>query len=260
MEDEEPPSPPTPPTPSPGNIPAFIRLVQIESKKDEAFYLNLFYRKEEKKISSRVGSGYNTFPVASDDLKYTFFLVKVLRIDDRDVFIQVKDKVYQWHVGDTLEHATAEGGPDPRNSGRHRSRSRFRLGQDGTRKRRKGTGKIETAAAKRRQSPLTAQTGKARQRICGPLETVFNQNPLSFSRGNDIGVSNLHGSLKMAGKLAGEVLPNLRGNARFEVFFTCGLGGNLFLSPFAPGRMMDGDGGRSFAGPEGLQHSERGLT
>ncbi len=101
--DEEPPIPPPSP---PGPIPSFIRLVQVESNKEEAFYLNLFYRKDEHKISARADSGYNTFLVASDDLSYTFFLAKVLKIEDRDVFFQVKDKVFQWHVGDTLEHAT----------------------------------------------------------------------------------------------------------------------------------------------------------
>lgn len=95
-----------PPPPSPGPIPAFIRLTQIEPKEGEAHYLNLFYKKDERKISAKENSGYNTFLIAADDLSYTFFLGKVLRVDSRDVFFQVKDKVYQWHVGDTLETAT----------------------------------------------------------------------------------------------------------------------------------------------------------
>ena len=89
----------------PGPMLKFIRLVGVEPTAQEAHFLNLFYRKDERKISAKENSGYNTFLIAADDLSYTFFLGKVLRVDHRDVFFQVKDKVYKWHVGDTLEYA-----------------------------------------------------------------------------------------------------------------------------------------------------------
>ncbi len=98
-----------PPPQPPGPIPRFIRLTSIEPARQEAQYLNLFYRKDERKISAKENSGYNTFLIASDDLNYVFFLGKVLRVDNRDVFYQVKDKVFRWHVGDTLDSSYGEG-------------------------------------------------------------------------------------------------------------------------------------------------------
>jgi hypothetical protein len=100
----------TPPPRSPGPIPRYVRLVGIETTKGEAHYLNLFYKKDERKISEKENSGYNTFLIAADDLSYTFFLGKVLKVDNRDVFFQVKDKVYRWHLGDSLESAYGEDG------------------------------------------------------------------------------------------------------------------------------------------------------
>ena len=82
----------------------------IETIKGEAHYLNLFYRKDERKISQKENSGYNTFLIASDDLSYKFFLGKVLKVERRDVFFQVKDKVYRWHLGDTLDSAYGDDG------------------------------------------------------------------------------------------------------------------------------------------------------
>lgn len=105
------PNPPGPKTiPSPGPIPRYVRLVGIETNLGEAHYLNLFYRKDERKISQKENSGYNTFLIASDDKTFTFLFGKVLRVDQRDVFFQVKDKVYKWHLGDTLESAWGENG------------------------------------------------------------------------------------------------------------------------------------------------------
>lgn len=104
------PPPPPPPQP-PGPIPAFIRLVFVEANQEEAYYLNLFYEKDERKISAKPGA-YNTFVVEAKDQSYTFFLAKVLRVDSRAVFIQIKDKVHQWNVGDTLEFATSVALPN----------------------------------------------------------------------------------------------------------------------------------------------------
>jgi hypothetical protein len=110
--DPPPPEPPPPPTPikSPGPIPQYVRLVGIETNRGEAHYLNLFYRKDERKISEKENSGYNTFLIASDDKTYTFLYGKVLKVEHRDVFFQVKDKVYKWHLGDTLAAAWGDNG------------------------------------------------------------------------------------------------------------------------------------------------------
>jgi hypothetical protein len=94
-----------PEVPAPPYYLKYIRLVGIELTKQEAYFLNLYYRKDEKKISARENSGYNTFLIAAEDRDYTFFLGKVLRVDQRAVLFQVKDKVYQWHIGDSLENA-----------------------------------------------------------------------------------------------------------------------------------------------------------
>ena len=95
---------------SPGPIPAFIRLTHIIPSDKEAYFLNLFYEKDEKKISSKNNSGHDTFLIASKDRTYTFFLAKVLHIEHRDVFFQVRDKAYRWHLGDTLQQAYGEDG------------------------------------------------------------------------------------------------------------------------------------------------------
>jgi hypothetical protein len=94
----------------PGPIPRYVRLVGIETNRGEAHYLNLFYRKDERKISQQENSGYNVFYIGAEDKSYTFLYGKVLRVDQRDVFFQVKDKVYRWHLGDTLESAWGENG------------------------------------------------------------------------------------------------------------------------------------------------------
>ncbi len=98
------PKPPPPPK-APGPIPAFIRLTQIDVSTEKAHYLNLFYRKDERMISADKKLGHDTFLVDSDDGNYVFFLAKVLRVDNRAVFIQIKDKVHQWNIGDTLDVA-----------------------------------------------------------------------------------------------------------------------------------------------------------
>lgn len=102
-----PPPPPPPPPKSPGPIPAAIRLTQIDVSTEQAHYLNAFYRKDERMISADKSLGHDTFLVDSDDGNYVFFLAKVLRVDNRAVFIQIKNKVHQWNIGDTLDAATS---------------------------------------------------------------------------------------------------------------------------------------------------------
>lgn len=87
----------------------YIKLVGTETSKGEAQYLNLYYTKDEQRLSQKENSGYNTFRVGEKDGGYTFFYGKVLKVDSRDVFFQVKDKVFRWHLGDTLEKAYDEG-------------------------------------------------------------------------------------------------------------------------------------------------------
>jgi hypothetical protein len=103
------PTPPTPPTPPPPLFLRYIKLVGTETSKGEAQYLNLYYTKDEQRLSQKANSGYNTFRVGEKDGGYTFFYGKVLKVDSRDVYFQVKDKVFRWHLGDSLEKAYDEG-------------------------------------------------------------------------------------------------------------------------------------------------------
>jgi hypothetical protein len=93
---------------SPGNIPAYIKLVQTVPTHQEAYLINLFYRNEEMKLSSNPKTGYQVRRVSDDYGTYIYLFLKVLRVDSGVVFFQVYDQVYAIELGQTLASALEE--------------------------------------------------------------------------------------------------------------------------------------------------------
>lgn len=89
----------------PGNIPEYIRLVHTVPSHQEAYLSNLFYKKEEIRLSSDPNTGYQLARIADIDGEYIFFRMKVLRIDSGVVYFQVKKSIYKITLGQTLDSA-----------------------------------------------------------------------------------------------------------------------------------------------------------
>ncbi|HZZ81258.1 MAG TPA: hypothetical protein VFE62_22330, partial [Gemmataceae bacterium] len=97
-----------PATKSPGDIPAYIKLVQTVPSQKEAYLINLFYRNEEYKLSTNPKTGYQVRRISDDYGAYVFFFMKVHRIDSGLVFFQVEDEIYTIELGQTLAAALEE--------------------------------------------------------------------------------------------------------------------------------------------------------
>ena len=108
--------PAPPPDKSPGSmstgpkapdedVPKYIRLVTTVPGQKTAFLRNLIYKTREMKLIAKPRSGYEIFRVTDEDGEYVFFKAKVLRVDSRDVYYQVKNQVYGIHIGQSLAEA-----------------------------------------------------------------------------------------------------------------------------------------------------------
>jgi hypothetical protein len=96
---------PEPTTPPPGNIPAYIRLVQTVPTHQEAYLLNLYYGKDEYRLSADPNSGYQTKRIQDKGGDYIFFMMKVLRVDTGVVYFQIEKHVFAIKLGQTLNDA-----------------------------------------------------------------------------------------------------------------------------------------------------------
>jgi hypothetical protein len=98
---------PLPPPPEPSvNVPKYIYLIHTEPNKEEAYLHNRVYKKPfDTKVSAKASSGYDTFRIIDDDTGHVFFKAKVLRVESREVWIQIVNHVYKLHVGQSLADA-----------------------------------------------------------------------------------------------------------------------------------------------------------
>ena len=64
----------------------------------EAFLRNLLFRTREVRVRDKKG-GFNTFQIKNEDGTKVLVNATVLRIDERDVYFQVKEDVYGIHIG-----------------------------------------------------------------------------------------------------------------------------------------------------------------
>lgn len=125
IETKRPAPPPPGPTPTPEpkpriNVPQYVRLVQTVPDAHEAYLRNLVYsswsfldkkKSQEFKVVAEPGSDTGYFKIVDQDTNYIFMVGKVLRIQPREVYFQVKDKVYEWDIGQNLYDAMNEVDP-----------------------------------------------------------------------------------------------------------------------------------------------------
>ncbi len=95
------PEPEDPPGP---NVLEFIHIDTIVPTSKEAFLRNRLLNKPPQRLKSTPMSGYDTFRIL-DDAGKPVVKGRVLRIDERDIFFQVKDIVYRFHFGQSLAEA-----------------------------------------------------------------------------------------------------------------------------------------------------------
>ncbi len=86
-------------------IPEHVRLVSTEPTSQEAFLRTLIFQMPETRIRSKAGSGYDTFRIMNEERTKVLVKARVLRIDQRDVYFQVRDDVFNIHIGQTIADA-----------------------------------------------------------------------------------------------------------------------------------------------------------
>ena len=86
-------------------IPEYVRLVLTDPTSGEAFLRNLLFRTREMRLQSDKKGGFNTFQITTEDRSKVLVHATVLRVDQREVYFQVKVDVYGIHIGDTVTHA-----------------------------------------------------------------------------------------------------------------------------------------------------------
>ncbi len=106
IKENEPP-PPVPvveagPEPPEDNIPSFVYLTQTIPSEQTAYLRNRIYRTPEMKLVAKAQSGYDTFRITDDTGDYVYFRAKVLKVELRQVFLQIKNQVYSVQIGQSL--------------------------------------------------------------------------------------------------------------------------------------------------------------
>jgi len=82
-----------------------VRLVYTDPTTQEAFLRTLIFQVPETRVRSKKGSGYDTFRIMNENRSKVLVQAKVLRIDQRDMYFQVKEDVYGIHIGYTMAEA-----------------------------------------------------------------------------------------------------------------------------------------------------------
>lgn len=95
--------PPDPgPQPPEEYVPAFVRLVHTDPGQQTAYLRNIRFRVPEMKLVAKAQSGYDTFRITDEIGDYVYFRAKVLKIEQRQIFFQIKDQVYSVQTGQYL--------------------------------------------------------------------------------------------------------------------------------------------------------------
>jgi hypothetical protein len=105
------PPPPPPPPPTPEELPKgpdvrdFIFIDAIGGTSNDAWLRNTLYKTGKMRL--RAQKGFDVFSINSESGNYNIVTGKVLRVDARDVYFQVREKVYRIHFGQTMADAMA---------------------------------------------------------------------------------------------------------------------------------------------------------
>ena len=92
------------------NVPAYVRLVTTDPDHKEAYLRNLIHRSRETRLVAKPGSGREFFKITDEVGDYVFFKAKILKVELREVYFQVKNQVYKLHIGGSLHDAIESGG------------------------------------------------------------------------------------------------------------------------------------------------------
>ncbi len=87
------------------NVPAYVRLDTTVSSNHEASLRNLIYDTRPIKLIARKGSGYEFFKITDENRDYIFFQAKVLAVESREVYFQVRDQIFKLGIGESLAQA-----------------------------------------------------------------------------------------------------------------------------------------------------------
>jgi len=90
-------------------VPAYVRLTQTVPDQQEAYLRNLVYRTRETKLIAKAQSGYDQFKISDEFGQHVFLTAKVLRVDPRDVYFQVTNRVFKLHIGQSVREAMETG-------------------------------------------------------------------------------------------------------------------------------------------------------
>jgi hypothetical protein len=83
----------------------FVHLTHLDPTNKEAFLRNRLTGPGEIRLRAIPRSGYDTFRIMDEEFERVQVHGKVLRIDQRDLYFQVSDFVYAFHIGQTLKEA-----------------------------------------------------------------------------------------------------------------------------------------------------------
>jgi hypothetical protein len=83
----------------------FIHLVQTNPTAKEAFLRNRAVRQRELRLRAVPGSGYDVFRIMDEEGDRQVIRAKVLRVEQREIYFQVEDAVYELHIGYDLAEA-----------------------------------------------------------------------------------------------------------------------------------------------------------
>jgi hypothetical protein len=83
----------------------FVHLTHLDPTNQEAFLRNRLTGPGEIRLRAVARSGYETFRIMDEDFERVQVHGKVLRIEQRDLYFQVSDFVYAFHIGQTLKEA-----------------------------------------------------------------------------------------------------------------------------------------------------------
>jgi hypothetical protein len=87
-------------------IPQQVRLTYTAPDAQEATLRNLLSAQtREMRLRSSARSGFNKFQIRNDEGNRVLIDATVLRIDQRDVYFQVKEDIYGIHIGQTIANA-----------------------------------------------------------------------------------------------------------------------------------------------------------
>jgi hypothetical protein len=100
-DDDVPVEPEPEPDPTQLLVKDYVRLVHTDPTNQEAYLRQLLFKEKDTLVKTDPKFGFDTFQILSEN-RQSMLKAYVLRIDQRDMYIQEKDFVYRVHIGHTV--------------------------------------------------------------------------------------------------------------------------------------------------------------